>query len=328
MGKQLLASTWQTHAHFQTLRNMGNASQPHTLMQCCQERCAWVHQPRVEASWGAPHTPLRRGTVRGASTHILPTPSYMRVSSTSVMISVSVRCACFLVLLSCSIWMSASFTFCCVSITLACSSVKACMDRAAHRGAAAGPGTEERMGRGRAGPGWAGYRGAGGAGWSRAGPSQPRLRGEGEEGAGRGRRGERGPERPVRAECPLPSSAPSPGGPPSSSRSAPARWEGRAGRGGAGGGLQDGGSRPWPSLLLPLAETVLPAPSACLQERGRRWPLAALSGRDEIVRRTAMLCQYLEGVIAYVWTVSSQFSLLFCAPFRSHVVSCQASGDL
>lgn len=104
--------------------------------------------------------------------------------------------------------------------------------------------------------------------------------------------------------------------------------QGRVGRGGAGGGLQDGGSRPWPSLLLPLAETVLPAPSACLQERGRRWPLAALSGRDEIVRRTAMLCQYLEGVIAYVWTVSSQFSLLFCAPFRSHVVSCQASGDL
>lgn len=102
----------------------------------------------------------------------------------------------------------------------------------------------------------------------------------------------------------------------------------RAGQGGAGGGLQDGGSRPWPSLLLPLAETMLPAPSAFLQERGRRWPLAALSGRDEIVRRTAMLCQYLEGVIAYAWTVSSQFSLLFCAPFRSHVVSCQASGDL
>lgn len=230
MGKQLLASTWQTHAHFQTLRNMGNASQPHTLMQCCQERCAWVHQPRVEASWGAPHTPLRRGTVRGASTHILPTPSYMRVSSTSVMISVSVRCACFLVLLSCSIWMSASFTFCCVSITLACSSVKACMDRAAHRGAAAGPGTEERMGRGRAGPGTEERVEPGGAEPGRASPDCGERVRRGPGGGGEERGGPRDPSEPnvryllqlqVQGGRHLPL--------------APRLRGGRAGRGGAGG---------------------------------------------------------------------------------------------
>ena len=41
----------------------------------------------------------------------------MLVSSTKVIISVSVRCACFFVLFSCSICTSASFTFCWVSIT-------------------------------------------------------------------------------------------------------------------------------------------------------------------------------------------------------------------
>ena len=58
-------------------------------------------------------------------THIRPTPSYSRVLSGSEAISVWVSRACFWTLLSWSICRSANLAFCCVSITFACSSVKA-----------------------------------------------------------------------------------------------------------------------------------------------------------------------------------------------------------
>lgn len=58
-------------------------------------------------------------------THMRPTPSYSRVLSGNEVISVWVSRACFWTLVSWSICRSASLAFCCVSITLACSSVKA-----------------------------------------------------------------------------------------------------------------------------------------------------------------------------------------------------------
>lgn len=61
----------------------------------------------------------------GWNTYMRPTPSYMRVLLGSDVISTWVRLACFFMRLSCSICRSASFTFCCVSIILACNSPKA-----------------------------------------------------------------------------------------------------------------------------------------------------------------------------------------------------------
>lgn len=59
-------------------------------------------------------------------TYMRPAPSYMRVLLGSDVISACVRLACFFMRLSCSICRSDSFTFCWVSIILACSSPKAC----------------------------------------------------------------------------------------------------------------------------------------------------------------------------------------------------------
>lgn len=130
----------------------------------------------------------------------------MRVSSTSIMTSVSVRCACFFVLVSCSIWMSASFTFCCVSITFACSSVKA----------------------------WAGGKSSGHQGrlsqaaarrprTTKAGRRVPNARGvQGRRSPGR-RCVERGEEPLTTAVKLVPSSAPGPRALPSCLRTAPAR---------------------------------------------------------------------------------------------------------
>lgn len=82
--------------------------------------------------------------ITGEHTYIRPTPSYRRVFSGSEEISVLVSLACFWTRVSWSIWRSASFTFCCVSIIFSCSSANACRDRK-YRSVQSRKGNQERI---------------------------------------------------------------------------------------------------------------------------------------------------------------------------------------